>query len=88
MAELFRTHELVHNVRKTVRVVVSTEGDGAIAVVDVDTLWRNRADKSLFHWRGRACKGYTKVAARTGCSSSTPGSIRGDHEAFEMLMGG
>jgi len=59
--ELFRTHELVHNVRKTVRVVVSAEGDGGIAVVDVDTLWRNRTDNSLFHWKGRACKGYTKV---------------------------
>jgi ketosteroid isomerase-like protein len=59
--ELFRTHELVHNVRKTVRVVVSAEGDGAIAVVDVDTLWRNRTHKTLFHWKGRACKGYTKV---------------------------
>jgi ketosteroid isomerase-like protein len=60
--ELFRTHELVHNVRKTVRVLMSAEGDGALAVVDVDTLWRNRADKSLFHWKGRAGKGYTKVA--------------------------
>jgi ketosteroid isomerase-like protein len=59
--ELFRTHELVHNVRKTVRVVISAEGDGAIAVVDVDTLWRNRTDNGLFHWKGRACKGYTKV---------------------------
>lgn len=59
--ELFRTHELVHNVRKTVRVVTSAEGDGALAVVDVDTLWRSRADKTLFHWKGRACKGYTKV---------------------------
>jgi ketosteroid isomerase-like protein len=59
--ELFRTHELVHNVRKTVRVLMSEEGDGALAVVDVDTLWRNRADKTLFHWKGRAGKGYTKV---------------------------
>lgn len=59
--ELFRTYELVHNVRKTVRVVLSAEGDGAIAVVDVDTLWRNRTDNSHFHWKGRACKGYTKL---------------------------
>ena len=58
---LFRTHELVHNVRRTVRVLVSAEGDGAIAVVDVDTLWRNRTDNGLFHWKGRACKGYTRV---------------------------
>lgn len=59
--ELFRTHELVHNVRKTVRILVSAEGDGALAVVDVDTLWRNRTDYRLFPWKGRACKGYTKV---------------------------
>ena len=59
--ELFRTHTLVHNVRKTVRIVVSQEGDGAFAVVDVDTLWHRRSDGTPFHWRGRACKGYTKV---------------------------
>jgi ketosteroid isomerase-like protein len=58
---LFRTHELVHNTRRTVRIAVSEEGDGAFAVVDVDTLWRNRADGRLFHWKGRACKGYSRV---------------------------
>jgi len=62
--ELFRTHELVHNVRRTVRIAVSEEGDGAFAVVDVDTLWRRRADGQPFHWKGRACKGYTKVSGR------------------------
>jgi ketosteroid isomerase-like protein len=62
--ELFRTHELVHNVRKTARIVVSAEGDGAFAVVDVDTLWRKRSDGSLFPWKGRAGKGYTKVAGQ------------------------
>ena len=60
--ELFRTHELVHNVRDTVRIVISDAGDGAFAVVDVDTLWRRRTDGAAFHWKGRACKGYTKVA--------------------------
>jgi len=49
--ELFRTPALVHNVRRTVRIVV----------VDVDTLWRRRSDGERFHWKGRACKGYTKV---------------------------
>ena len=58
---LFRTHELVHNVRRTVRIALSSEGDGAFAVVDVDTLWRRRSDGAPFHWQGRACKGYTKV---------------------------
>lgn len=62
--ELFDTHELVHNNRKTLRIVVSEQGDGAFAVVDVDTLWRNRATQQLFHWKGRACKVYTKVNGR------------------------
>jgi ketosteroid isomerase-like protein len=62
--DLFRTHELVRNVRRTVRIAVSDEGDGAFAVVDVDTLWRRRSDGAPFHWKGRACKGYTKVGDR------------------------
>jgi ketosteroid isomerase-like protein len=83
--ELFRTHELVHNHRLTVRIVVSTEGDAAFAVVDVDTLWRRRADGVPLHWKGRACKGYTKVGERwllvfhtglleysSGCCSARP----------------
>jgi ketosteroid isomerase-like protein len=59
--QLFDTHDLVHNNRKIVRVIVSEQQDGAFAVVDVDTLWRNIADGKLFHWNGRACKGYTRV---------------------------
>lgn len=62
--ELFRTHELVHNKRRTVRIAMSAERDGGFAVVDVDTLWRNKADGALFHWKGRAGKGYTKVGPR------------------------
>jgi hypothetical protein len=62
--ELFRTHELVHNVRRTARIVISKEGDGAFAVVDVDTLWRRRTDSMPFGWKGRACKGYTNVAGK------------------------
>jgi hypothetical protein len=62
--ELFDTHELVHNARDTVRIAVSAEGDGAFAVVDVDTLWRHRVTQAEFHWKGRACKGYTKVGER------------------------
>ena len=58
--QLYDTHTLVHNRRKTVKIVVSEEGDGAFAVVDVDTLWRDRSGKD-FHWKGRACKGYTKT---------------------------
>ena len=59
--DLFRDYGLVHNKRSTVRIVVSDEEDGAFAVVDVDTLWRHKVSGELFHWQGRACKGYTKV---------------------------
>ncbi len=58
---LFASCELVHNRRRTVRIAVSEQGDGAFAVVDVDTLWRHRVSGELLHWKGRACKGYTKV---------------------------
>jgi ketosteroid isomerase-like protein len=59
--ELFDSHALVHNRRRTVRIVVSAQGDGAFAVVDVDTLWRHRQTGVESHWHGRACKAYTKV---------------------------
>ncbi len=59
--ELFDTHTLVHNHRNIVKIVVSEQGDGAFAVVDVDTLWRNQKTGKDFHWKGRACKGYTKM---------------------------
>ncbi|HJO04660.1 MAG TPA: nuclear transport factor 2 family protein [Acidobacteriota bacterium] len=57
--DLFDSHELVHNHRETLRVVVSDEADGGLAVVDVDTLWRDASGHD-FHWRGRAAKIYTK----------------------------
>jgi ketosteroid isomerase-like protein len=47
--ELFATHDLISNDRTTLRVVVSEQGDGGFAVVDVDTLWRRRADRELSH---------------------------------------
>jgi ketosteroid isomerase-like protein len=59
--ELFDAHTLVHNHRRTLRIEVSAEGDGAFAVVDVDTLWRHNENGETFHWMGRACKGYTKT---------------------------
>jgi ketosteroid isomerase-like protein len=62
--DLFRDHELVHNRRRTIRIAVSAEGDGAFAVVEVDTLWQHRKSGRPFHWKGRACKGYTKVDDR------------------------
>ncbi|HVS83807.1 MAG TPA: hypothetical protein VHE60_18890 [Pyrinomonadaceae bacterium] len=36
------------------------EGDGAFAVVDIDTLWIDRDGKEN-HWKGRTCKVYTKI---------------------------
>jgi ketosteroid isomerase-like protein len=60
--ELFDTHELIHNHRTTKRIALSKERDGAFAVVDIDTLWRHRQTGKDFHWKGRVCKVYTKVA--------------------------
>ena len=57
---LFNTHELIHNKRHTVKITVSEEGDGAFAVVDIDTLWQDKEGKNN-HWKGRVSKGYTKV---------------------------
>lgn len=62
--ELFDSHDLVHNRRRTLRVIVSEQADGGFAVVDVDTLWRNQRTNEPFHWKGRACKVYTKVGER------------------------
>ncbi len=58
---LFDIHDLVHNRRVTRRIELSAEHDGAFAVVDVDTLWRNRETGADFHWFGRACKIYTWI---------------------------
>jgi hypothetical protein len=52
---LFTTHKLIHNHRYIRRILLSAEGDGAFAVVDIDTLWRaNNGETS--HWNGRVCK--------------------------------
>ena len=56
--ELFAAKELVHNRRDAVRIEVSREGDGALAVVDIDTLWRDRFTGADDHWLGRTCKLY------------------------------
>lgn len=57
--KLFENFDLVHNNRKTQKIEVSTEGDGAFAVVDIDTLWRNKESGDEMHWAGRTCKIYT-----------------------------
>jgi ketosteroid isomerase-like protein len=58
---LFSTHELVHNRRSVERVDASDEGDGGLAVVDIDTLWRHRETGEDFHWKGRTAKIYALV---------------------------
>lgn len=57
---LFDTYTLIHNKREIKKIAVSKEGDGAFAVVDIDTLWRDRAGNDN-HWKGRVCKVYTKI---------------------------
>lgn len=59
--ELFATHDLVHNRRSIARIAVSDDGDGGMAVVDVDTRWRHRETGEPFHWEGRATKLYALV---------------------------
>lgn len=58
--DLFDTHTLIHNIRTIDTIKVSEQGDGAFAVVDIDTLWRDSSGKD-FHWKGRVCKVYSWV---------------------------
>ncbi len=57
---LFDTHRLAHNKREIRKIEVSKEGDGAFAVVDIDTLWIDGEGRRN-HWKGRVCKVYSKV---------------------------
>jgi hypothetical protein len=61
VGRLFASHKLVRNIRNIRKIIVSKEGDGAFAVVDVDTLWGRLSDRRDFHWHGGACKIYTKM---------------------------
>lgn len=58
--DLFDTHKLIRNERVIKRIEVSHEGDGAFAVVDIDTLWCDGEGKDN-HWKGRTCKVYSFV---------------------------
>ena len=57
---LFDKYTLVHNRREIKKIVISKEGDGAFAVVDIDTLWMD-PNNNKSHWKGRVCKVYTKL---------------------------
>ncbi|MBC7933697.1 MAG: DUF4440 domain-containing protein [Rubrivivax sp.] len=76
---LFDTHALVHNVRGIIKIVVTEEGDGAFAVVDVDTLWRDREGRD-FRWKGRACKVYSKTGGEWKMTMHT-GLLEYEHSA-------
>jgi len=58
--DLFNTHQLVHNEREIKKIEISKEGDGAFAVVNIDTLWID-SNGNKNHWKGRVCKIYSKV---------------------------
>ena len=60
-ADFFARFELVQNERKIQEIVVSDQKDGAFAVVDIDTLWRDRKTGEENHWKGRTCKVYSTV---------------------------
>lgn len=58
--KLFDTHTLIHNQREIKKIVISKEGDGAFAVVDIDTLWMDSTGVKN-HWKGRVCKVYSRI---------------------------
>ena len=59
--DLFHTHKLIHNKRTIRKIEVSKEGDAALAVVDIDTLWCDQQGGEN-RWKGRVSKEYTKMA--------------------------
>jgi len=58
---IFDHYELVHNHRNTVKIEVSPEEDAAFAILDIDSLWRDKDTRQEIHWKGRVCKFYTKM---------------------------
>lgn len=57
---LFDRATLARNDRRLVKILVSLEGDGAMAVVDIDTLWKFH-DGTEDNWKGRVGKVYSKL---------------------------
>jgi len=58
--ELFDHYRLVLNNREIKKIEISNEKDGAFAVVDIDTLWIDKANNKN-HWKDRVCKVYSKI---------------------------
>lgn len=73
--EMFSTFALEHNKRNIIKVTETKEKDGGFAVVDIDTLWKNKYTGEYMHWLGRTCKTYVetdkgyKMIAQTGVLS-------------------
>jgi ketosteroid isomerase-like protein len=59
---IFDQYDLVRNNRSTVNIEVSPEEDAAFAILDVDSLWRDKDTKQEIQWKGRVCKFYTKMS--------------------------
>jgi len=57
----FEKYALVHNHREIQKIVVSDQKDAAFAVVDIDTLWRDKKTGEDQLWKGRTCKVYSRV---------------------------
>jgi len=60
----FNENRLIHNNRKIMKITISKENDGAFAIVDIDTLWKNKKTKEKNHWFGRVSKAYAKVNSK------------------------
>jgi hypothetical protein len=71
LTQLFMdTHKLIHNHREIKKILMTDEQDGALAVVDIDTLFEQQPDEDSpwhqegggeLHVVGRAAKIYTTV---------------------------
>ena len=72
---LFDSRRLLRNERKTVRIELSREGDGGMAIVDIDTLWEDIGTGKHDHWLGRTCKLYALVESEWKMTSQT-GALR------------
>jgi ketosteroid isomerase-like protein len=60
---IFDDCDLLHNHRDTVKIEIAAEQDAALAVVDGDSLWREKNTKQEIHWKVCICKIYSRMAA-------------------------
>ena len=67
---LFHDYDLIHNNRKTVKIEVTREGDGAFAVVDLDTDWRHKVTGEDFFGKDVFARFIQRCQMETGRLSS------------------